>query len=356
MEQFAPNGTEHVGDHHRLACFTDRLLGSRHPITVAVLGGSVSAGSTYTVRHDSHLFHWTVGTALRGFGSPGSNVTVSVHNGALPATGPSFFEHCLTSQLPAEPDLVLVEFTVNLDHQPAAFERLVRKLLALPRRPAIVVVSMHSWRIVELATGRRVSPWRCSLPKENHSLFAARPTDQQWADQDPRGDEDRIAEICRHYNLPLVSVRSALLGAVRSGTVPLRAFMHDCRCENSPDAVCPTPSVCARRLRGTQPALLTGRISRLVTDTRIGRATSQLRTLSSSASDARAFPPAPRYRARLSLVRCRSPCTRKGCRCRTACARGALCFASSWCNPTAFNSRRSVERSRAWWAWHQETT
>ena len=57
------------------------------------------------------------------------SASVELRNGALPAMGPTFFEHCLESQLPARPSLVLVEFTVNLDHNPAAFERMLRKLL-----------------------------------------------------------------------------------------------------------------------------------------------------------------------------------------------------------------------------------
>ena len=187
LKHLTPNGTEHAGLDQRLVCFMDRLLGSRVPVTVAVLGGSVSAGSTFTVRNNPNLYHWSVATALRGFGSPGSNLSVSLHNGALPATGPSFFEHCMASQLPAAPDLVLVEFTVNLNHQPAALERLIRKLLALPRRPAIVVVSMHSWRIVDLVTGRRVSPWRCYLTEARRSTVQGQPHAH------PRGSAHRPA-------------------------------------------------------------------------------------------------------------------------------------------------------------------
>jgi hypothetical protein len=258
MEQLTPNGTEHAGADDRLVCLMDRLLRSRSPVTVAALGGSISAGSTYTVRNSNHLYHRSVATALRGFGSRGGSLSVSLHNGALPATGPSFFEHCMASQLPAAPDLVLVEFTVNLDHQPAAFERLIRKLLELPRRPAIVVVSMHAWRIMDVAKGRRVSPWRCKLPKlgdelskDNHTI-AARPIDQQWADQDPRGDEDRVAELCRHYNIPLVSMRAALLEAVRSGKVPLESFMQDCRHPNWEGHLAMAHAV-IERLRSTSP-------------------------------------------------------------------------------------------------------
>ena len=67
-------------------------------------------------------------------------------NAALPATGPSFFEHCAESMLPRRGvDLLLVEFAVNTNQQPAAFERLLRRLLALRPAPALLVVSSHVW-------------------------------------------------------------------------------------------------------------------------------------------------------------------------------------------------------------------
>lgn len=205
------------------------MLRRRKPVTVAALGGSISAGSSYTVRQTDDLYHSRVAAALQRLGPPGANLSITDHNGALPATGPSFFEHCLESQLPAAPHLILVEFTVNLDHNPAAFERMLRKLLTLPRRPAVVVVSMHGWRLTD-SRGRRVSPWRCAFPRAGGKAdVRLRGSDQQWEDQDPRGDEDRVAELCRYYDVPLVSMRAALLEPVRRGAVRLDEFMVDCR-------------------------------------------------------------------------------------------------------------------------------
>ena len=46
---YAAKGTEYAGNNERLRCVVERLR-ARQPITVAVLGGSISAGSTFMVR------------------------------------------------------------------------------------------------------------------------------------------------------------------------------------------------------------------------------------------------------------------------------------------------------------------
>ena len=42
-------------------------------------------------------------------------------------------------------------------------------------------------------------------------------------------DEDEISSLCAHYNVPLVSMRSALVDAVREGAVGIPSFMNDCK-------------------------------------------------------------------------------------------------------------------------------
>ena len=62
--------------------------------------------------------------------------------GAVPASGPSYMEHCVSWHLPAlGADLILVEYAVNFDSvsdDAQSFERLIRRLLRLPNHPAIV--------------------------------------------------------------------------------------------------------------------------------------------------------------------------------------------------------------------------
>ena len=133
----AQQGTEHSGVDDRLACVRASVLAGS-PVAVIGLGGSISAGSRYSVRYGgggAWLYHSKVAQALRSSAVPvdkRARGVVAHHNGALPATGPAFFEHCVGGQLrfnqphAAAPRLVLVEFGVNTDGQPAAFERLLR--------------------------------------------------------------------------------------------------------------------------------------------------------------------------------------------------------------------------------------
>ena len=163
----------------RFACLLSRLRAGR-PVSVAVLGGSISAGSVFGVQRGAKgdwLYHAKVAKALQTIfptaRATGGNGSVHrLHNGALPATGPAWFEHCVESQLPlardgtVAADLIVVEFAVNTDGQPAAFERMLRKLLALRRRrslPAVLVLNLHVWNRAEIRAGGsgRVQPRMC---------------------------------------------------------------------------------------------------------------------------------------------------------------------------------------------------
>ena len=95
----ADRGIEHFGDDTHLACFRASLARGS-PVAVVAIGGSISAGSSYSVRYGGSgawLYHSKVAQSLR-VGIPWEKV-VAHHNGALPATGPAFFEHCVEGQL-----------------------------------------------------------------------------------------------------------------------------------------------------------------------------------------------------------------------------------------------------------------
>ena len=236
----ARNATELLGRREPLDCVRAALR-AQSPVAVVALGGSISAGSSYSVRYGGSgawLYHAKVAHALRADSSAASADLVAHHNGALPATGPAFFEHCVDGQLrfrqphPSAPRLVLVEFGVNTDGNPAAFERLLRKLLAIRPVLAILVVNMHVWTL----KGFYRKCWRGAKRSEVSMTEAEQLDEQTWSDRFNFGDEDAIAALCKHYNVPLVSMRSALLAAVKANrdgkfdpTLAVRYFMIDCK-------------------------------------------------------------------------------------------------------------------------------
>lgn len=227
--------TELVGDDARLACVRGKLRRGES-ISMAAVGGSVTAGSNYRVltSDGSFLYHQKLLLALQRL-YPASH---SLLNGGVPATGPTYMEHCVHDHLPrgSAVDLVLLEYAVNTDRQPAAFERLLRILLRDPRAPAVIVLNVHRWRSIRPRDGRtdkcwHAGKWRDTDMRTNRTQWAA----QSWGVADARwpdllnADEDAIAALCRHYRVPLVSMRGATLGAVRSGDLALPAFMIDCK-------------------------------------------------------------------------------------------------------------------------------
>ena len=256
----ARQGFEYAGNGARLRWVMQRLRAGRH-VSIAAVGGSVSAGRNYEVSRGapaSALFHSLVATVLRQSAMRLSSKPpegVSHHNGALPATGPAFFEHCIGAAVPNTSNLVLLEFALNTLRNHRAFERmLLRLLMRRPRPPAVIVVNVHAWTLVSRTSGRRergvcfMQPTprqiaRGMKGRKNRPLasnivtadWLASPAvraDQSWRGTQLFDDEDGIARVCRRYGVPLVSMRGALLGAVRDGSVHLSSFTGDCKHPN----------------------------------------------------------------------------------------------------------------------------
>lgn len=139
----------HEGDMLRLRCFVSKLAAGK-PVSMAVLGGSVSAGSSSRVRPDqSGLFHRKVQRWLQRRYAPAN---VSHHNAAMPAVPPGYMEHCLPLHVPQDVDLVFLEAAANLcghagksgegacDFGRESVEKILRMLLRYPNRPAVLFV------------------------------------------------------------------------------------------------------------------------------------------------------------------------------------------------------------------------
>lgn len=64
-------------------------------------------------------------------------------NGAAPASGSDYFSFCFPLHIPEDSDLVFIELAVNDEGIPEHvenMENLLRGIMELPRRPAVVLV------------------------------------------------------------------------------------------------------------------------------------------------------------------------------------------------------------------------
>ncbi|KAL1503500.1 hypothetical protein AB1Y20_011981 [Prymnesium parvum] len=229
-------GVEHAGDDRRLACVRDALR-RRRRLSLAAVGGSITAGSSYSAATGTaaFLYHRKVARALDRWFPPADGASHAHHNGGVPGTGPTYMEHCVHDHLPADVDLVLLEYAVNVDRRPEAFERLLRSLLLHPRSPALLVVNAHRWRAIRPHDGRSDKCWHRKWPVDlakNRTQWRAQSMGREdgahWRDS-LGADEDAIAALCRRYDVPLVSMRAALVDAVRAGAISIPSFMTDCK-------------------------------------------------------------------------------------------------------------------------------
>ncbi|KAG2500335.1 hypothetical protein HYH03_001911 [Edaphochlamys debaryana] len=134
------------------------------------------------------------GARRRSLGGPPKHLIV---NGGVPGTTSAYMSACFHHHLPPGVDLVFVEYSVNDPPDPSpdmgssdrrALERLLRKVLALPSRPAVVLVHMYAH---EAAEGRFY----------------------HTAQRD-------IGELGMLYGLPAVSLRDAVLPAAVCSSAP----------------------------------------------------------------------------------------------------------------------------------------
>lgn len=186
------------GDRSRLDRVLGRLL-AQQPITVGVVGGSISAGSTYSVYRGGYAAKLWHGLFFEWLRAAHPHRAHEHNNGALPASTPAFVESCVQFQVPPHSDLVLIDFAVNFDTT-RAYERLLRRLLVYPRRPAVIAFNFPSF-MVPGATK--------SLPR--HPL---READLRFPAV--RREELSIERLARHYGVPLISMSRAVGAVVRS--------------------------------------------------------------------------------------------------------------------------------------------
>ena len=163
-------------------------------VTMAVLGGSVSAGSSSRVRPDqSGLFHRKLHRWLqRRF----PQAQIAHINAAMPAVPPGYMEQCLSLHVPPHTDLVLLEASANMcgkartlrqaymkdkagggdNADPCeagreSVERMLRQVLRFPASPAVVMV--HAFPFWTMETPK--SWYQRKEPRARKGIVSAAP-------------------------------------------------------------------------------------------------------------------------------------------------------------------------------------
>ena len=147
----------------RLACVVQTA--ARRPLTIAALGGSVTAGFSYRMPTSSKD-QWTYPSLFAGLLAAHWPVSQREARGRLlnlgiPATGPTMFALCLPSLLPSPPDLVLLEFGINADATELPLFRLLLQILH-KARVATIVVNVQRYG----PFGRRCKAAHCRSPAD----------------------------------------------------------------------------------------------------------------------------------------------------------------------------------------------
>uniref|UniRef100_A0A383VEL6 SGNH hydrolase-type esterase domain-containing protein n=1 Tax=Tetradesmus obliquus TaxID=3088 RepID=A0A383VEL6_TETOB len=159
-------------------------------VSVGVIGGSISWGF-YMQRGVNDWFAMFTSWLRRAFPS----ATITQRNGCVPATTAEYVSMCLDKFVDRDVDLIFLEYAINdgytdtsVNTQHAqAFERLIRKLLQLPHKPAVVLMQA-------LAQG----------------IYGARGL-FYWT------VEDHYGVLAQHYQLPQLSVRNGMYHEVLAG-------------------------------------------------------------------------------------------------------------------------------------------
>ena len=190
----------HVGDRQRLrGVLRSLLLGQ--PIHFAVVGGSISAGSTLGIQHRKAAWLWH-GQFFEWLNTTFPNAGHRRFNGAVPASTPGYVTGCLSFHVPPTAQLIVVEYSVNTPDA-REYERLLRRLLVYPNRPAVLLLHMFKWWPPHKGRGFV------------GDVSTIEPADLEFTFLDAH-IESSANEMAQHYGLPSLSMRNALFHKVRA--------------------------------------------------------------------------------------------------------------------------------------------
>lgn len=129
------------GTNYRLRRFLDKLRAG-HKVTVAVIGGSVSAGhgllDPVDEKYSPKNMHMLIFNHLKKLSHRNDHIFV---NDAQGGQGSGYFSYCLHEHIPDDTDLVLLELGINdsehLIWKPS-FEMVLRQVFEMPNQPAVL--------------------------------------------------------------------------------------------------------------------------------------------------------------------------------------------------------------------------
>ncbi|KAG2447186.1 hypothetical protein HYH02_007929 [Chlamydomonas schloesseri] len=186
-------GQSALGDRGRLLAALQRYRDGDN-LTVAVIGGSIAAGQG---AFDAPAFPYWLKLILEAQ-LPGGPQRVRMNNGAVPGTSSAYMSTCHNVHVPPNADIVILDYAVNDEEMPMPhmnngvrrpFERLIRKVLQYPRRPAVVLMHAYRW---------------FQIPVEN--------TGQFWV-----SSERQHGEFGSYYGLQQLSVKACCYHLMQQG-------------------------------------------------------------------------------------------------------------------------------------------
>lgn len=181
-----------VGNNHRVKRVLEKAANGEE-VTLAYIGGSITEGYTKTA-DESYVVGSYEAFKERFASGDGSHVHyVNAGMGGTPSTlGMIRYDRDVLQKAPTPPDLVFVEFAVNDGDDPtngASYESLVRDILTAENEPAVVLL---------------------------FSVFRS-----HWNLQ------DRLAPVGEDYELPMISIKDAVVPELDAGTLTHDEFFRD---------------------------------------------------------------------------------------------------------------------------------
>ena len=196
-------GIELAHADERLACFFRRS--AHRPVTIAAIGGSITELGGYHRK----LAEWLRARHPRTQAALPNRII----NLGVGGNGPGMNTMCLTSLLPAPPDLVLLEYAVNIVERKELefYDTLLRQF----RAAGVPTVAVNADRYDEQGHMR----CKCANPAG-------------FSRYEPTGFVREMEQLARQHATPIISLRHAVQPEIGRPGFTIKEFMNDCRHPN----------------------------------------------------------------------------------------------------------------------------